>query len=227
MFSGSSMFSRQAEYQSSASSSSTSQATAQGPKVPATGPAVASPQPPQRAAENITGSGTSSRPVSTAHSSATAHPSAAEKRHADTNLNPSGTRVQGTAAATHAHVPTTASHAPAATHTHVATGATHAHTSHSAAVHNAGPTHIVVSVTKGEHGIGLDLGKSATGMAAVQRLKEMPPGIVNPASLCKPAILPNDIIVEVNGSPAPTFMEAVKLIRASEGTIRLKLERHV
>ena len=86
---------------------------------------------------------------------------------------------------------------------------------------------ITTSVVKGENGIGLDLGKGKDGEATVLKLKDFGPGIVNPASLCNPPILPGDVIVAVNGVPCLLFADAVKLIRGSEGTIKLTLERRV
>lgn len=85
---------------------------------------------------------------------------------------------------------------------------------------------VTTSVDKGEHGIGLDLGKSAAGEAQVLRLKDFPTGIVNPASLCNPPMLPNDVIVAVNGQSCATFADAVRLIRAANnGKLQLTLER--
>lgn len=91
-----------------------------------------------------------------------------------------------------------------------------------------GPTkrRVVTSVDKGEQGIGLDLGKTKEGAASVLRLKDFPPDVVNPASLCSPAILPGDVIVAVNGQACATFADAVKLIRATgSGSVQLTLER--
>lgn len=92
---------------------------------------------------------------------------------------------------------------------------------------SAGPRIINTAVMKGEHGIGLDLVKSSNGRACIQKLKEMPPGVVNPASLCTPAILPGDIIVGVNGKPSGLFADTIKMIRALENgrPINLQLER--
>jgi S1-C subfamily serine protease len=86
---------------------------------------------------------------------------------------------------------------------------------------------VTTSVTKGEHGIGLDLVKSPNGRACIQKLKEMPPGIVNPASLCSPPINPGDIIVGVNGKASGLFADTIKIIRGLENgrPINLQLER--
>jgi hypothetical protein len=90
-----------------------------------------------------------------------------------------------------------------------------------------GPKTVTTSVTKGEHGIGLDLVKSSNGRACIQKLKEMPPGVANPASLCSPPILPGDIIVGVNGRASGLFADTIKIIRGLENgrPISLQLER--
>lgn len=80
------------------------------------------------------------------------------------------------------------------------------------------------SVVKGEHGIGLDLGKDSKGGIVIHRLKEMP-GLVNPASLCNPPILPGDKIIEVNGEKCYSFPECVQQLRSATGKIILTLER--
>ena len=87
-------------------------------------------------------------------------------------------------------------------------------------------TQVVTRVEKGELGIGLDLGKAKTGQAQVLRLKEFPPEVVNPASLCNPAIRVGDVIVGVNGEPCTSRPEAVKVIRAAVGVVQLTLERN-
>lgn len=89
------------------------------------------------------------------------------------------------------------------------------------------PTIIRTSVVKGDHGIGLDLVKSPNGRACIQKLKEMPPGVVNPASLCVPPIVPGDIIVGVNGKACGLFADTIKIIRGLDNgrPIDLQLER--
>eukprot|EP00602_Paraphysomonas_sp_CaronLab_P011509 CAMPEP_0185040382 /NCGR_PEP_ID=MMETSP1103-20130426/38364_1 /TAXON_ID=36769 /ORGANISM="Paraphysomonas bandaiensis, Strain Caron Lab Isolate" /LENGTH=2494 /DNA_ID=CAMNT_0027579655 /DNA_START=336 /DNA_END=7820 /DNA_ORIENTATION=+ len=90
----------------------------------------------------------------------------------------------------------------------------------------SGPQIVTTSVTKGQHGIGLDLTKSADGRAHIQRFKEMPAGVVNPAAQCNPPIKPGDIIVGVNGKSCSTFAEVIKTIRGLEGAVvTLQLER--
>ena len=81
------------------------------------------------------------------------------------------------------------------------------------------------TVVRGEHGIGLDLGKTVAGMSIVQRLKEMPPGVVNPASICYPPIKAGDRIIGVNGKACELFTDVVREIKAAEGTIEISFER--
>ena len=83
------------------------------------------------------------------------------------------------------------------------------------------------AVIKGELGVGLDLGKTPTGQAFVQKLKDFPPGTVNPASRSVPAIMPGDIIVGVDGVDCGQFSDVVTAIRSVDvaKTIKLKLER--
>lgn len=89
-----------------------------------------------------------------------------------------------------------------------------------------GKQRIRTAVTKdATYGIGLDLAKTPTGGCAVQRLKEMPDGVLNPAAQCNPSILAGDAIVAVNGQPCGAFSDAVKALRAATGTIELTLER--
>lgn len=87
---------------------------------------------------------------------------------------------------------------------------------------------ITTTVTKGELGIGLDLSKTVDGGVVIQKLKEMPAGAINPASLCNPAILPGDLIIGVNGVDCPIFADAVKALKAPEvgSKIVLKLQRN-
>ena len=82
------------------------------------------------------------------------------------------------------------------------------------------------SIVRGEYGLGLDLEKiHATGGASVKRIKEMPPGVVNPALACYPPMKEGDIIIGVNGKRCAAFAEVVKEIRASAGSIELRIER--
>ncbi len=89
----------------------------------------------------------------------------------------------------------------------------------------SGKTKIRTKVTKGENGIGLDLSKTPEGGVMITRLKEMAAGVINPASLCNPAILAGDIIVGVNGEACFLFADVVKAIRGGVGIIELVLER--
>jgi C-terminal processing protease CtpA/Prc len=87
--------------------------------------------------------------------------------------------------------------------------------------------YVTTAVEKGELGIGLDLGKAKTGQGQVLRLKEFPPDVVNPASLCNPAIQVGDVIVAVNGVACESLAESVKIIRAAVGSVQLTFERVV
>ena len=87
---------------------------------------------------------------------------------------------------------------------------------------------ITTTVVKGEQGIGLDLSKTPDGGVVIQKLKEMPPGVTNPASLCNPPILPGDVIIGVNGVDCAAFADAVKALKAPQvgSKITLKLQRN-
>eukprot|EP01035_Chromulina_nebulosa_P018451 gene18451-24158_t len=80
-------------------------------------------------------------------------------------------------------------------------------------------------ITKSTHGIGLDITKSPDGGVLVQRLKEMPDGSVNPATLATPTILPGDRIVGVNGQKLIMFIDVVKAIRSAQGKVEIWFER--
>ena len=54
----------------------------------------------------------------------------------------------------------------------------------------------------------------------------MPPGVINPATICFPPIKEGDLIIGVNGKKCQMFAEVVKEIRASGGSIELVIERH-
>ena len=83
----------------------------------------------------------------------------------------------------------------------------------------------IVEVTKGEYGIGLDLVKSSSGKAYIQKLKEMPDGISNPAATCVPPVRPGYTITAVNGAACTSFSDTIKMIRSATGVIRLQLEQ--
>eukprot|EP01038_Epipyxis_sp_PR26KG_P006403 gene6403-8814_t len=92
---------------------------------------------------------------------------------------------------------------------------------------NGGKIIVKTFVEKGEHGVGLDIGKNKdNGSAYVLRLKEFADGVVNPASLCQPPIMPGDVIVAVNGVQCKLFADAVNVIRAASGTVEFSLERN-
>lgn len=80
-------------------------------------------------------------------------------------------------------------------------------------------------VKKGEHGIGLDLGRNKDGAAVVLKLKDLPGGAPNPAAQCKPPIMAQDVIVSVNGESSPSFGDAVRLIRGAVGEVTLTINR--
>ena len=88
-------------------------------------------------------------------------------------------------------------------------------------------TTFTTSVEKGELGIGLDLGKSKTGLGLVLRLKEFPADTINPASVCNPPIYAGDVIIAVNGISCSSLSETVKIIRAAAGALQLTFEREV
>jgi len=87
-------------------------------------------------------------------------------------------------------------------------------------------------IMKGEHGMGLDLGKTKLiwdqGRSLVLRFKDFPSGEVNPALQCNPAIHIGDVIIAVNDVPCETLSDAVKIIRGlSIGNVKLTLERTI
>jgi hypothetical protein len=84
---------------------------------------------------------------------------------------------------------------------------------------------LTTTIAKGEHGIGLDLGKSKEGLAQVLKLKDMPAGVQNPAMVCSVPMAAGDIITAVNGNSCASFADTVKLIRSSEGTVTLTFRR--
>lgn len=59
----------------------------------------------------------------------------------------------------------------------------------------------------------------------IQRLKDLGPGIVNPAAMCNPPVLSGDAIVGVNGVEVKTFVDIVKAIRGATGRVELWIER--
>jgi hypothetical protein len=87
------------------------------------------------------------------------------------------------------------------------------------------PAIVNTIVLKGPHGIGLDISKAADGRTVIQRFKDMPDGVPNPALASVPPIKPGDVIIAVNDTPSPLFMETVKLIKSSGETVKLTLER--
>jgi C-terminal processing protease CtpA/Prc len=89
----------------------------------------------------------------------------------------------------------------------------------------SGPQTFTTVVKKGEHGIGLDLGRNKDGAAVVLKLKDLPGGAPNPAAQCSPPIMANDVIMSVNGQSSPSFGDAVKYIRAAVNEVSLTIYR--
>ena len=80
-----------------------------------------------------------------------------------------------------------------------------------------------MSINKGSDGLGLDIGKIASGACMIRRLKEMPQGRPNPAAACVPALTSGDMIVGVNGQEVHDFAAVVSLIKALPPTCRVQL----
>ena len=99
----------------------------------------------------------------------------------------------------------------------------------SAAAAPAAPTtgRFVVAINKGAAGLGLDIGKIASGGCMIRRLKEMPGGVPNPAAACKVKLLGGDMIVGVNGQNIEEFGAIVAVIKSlpQECTVKLLIER--
>jgi hypothetical protein len=85
----------------------------------------------------------------------------------------------------------------------------------------------VVTINKGAAGLGLDIGKIASGGCMIRRLKEMPGGVPNPAAACKVKLLGGDMIVGVNGQNIEEFGAIVAVIKSlpQECTVKLLIER--
>ena len=58
----------------------------------------------------------------------------------------------------------------------------------------------------------------------IQKWKEMPAGVVNPASLCNPPIQSGDIMIAINGKQTSTFADTIKIIRGLENGVSITLE---
>ena len=83
-----------------------------------------------------------------------------------------------------------------------------------------------VTILKGADGLGLDIGKMATGGCLIRRLKEMPDGRPNPAAGCSPAIKSGDLIIGVNGKGVRLFNDIVTIIKGlGNGAVQLSIER--
>ena len=84
----------------------------------------------------------------------------------------------------------------------------------------------VVTINKGADGLGLDIGKVASGGCMIRRLKDLG-GKANPAAACVPALKAGDMIVGVNGQEVQEFGAVVAVIKAlpAVATVRLLIER--
>jgi C-terminal processing protease CtpA/Prc len=87
------------------------------------------------------------------------------------------------------------------------------------------PPLFTAAIIKGEHGIGLDIWRTTDNGCVVQRLKDMPPGVPNPAAKCVPPIKTGDLIIGVNGTKMVAFNDIVKAIRASGADVKLLISR--
>jgi PDZ domain len=70
-------------------------------------------------------------------------------------------------------------------------------------------------------------GKTTDGRVVIQRFKELPPGVVNPAQKAVPKIKPGDVIIGINGVRSENFAECVLAIRSCVGVVEIELERLV
>lgn len=61
----------------------------------------------------------------------------------------------------------------------------------------------------------------------IQRFKELPVGVPNPAANAMPKIKPGDFIIGINGVRRNTFADCVLAIRSSTGAVEMELERVV
>jgi len=81
-----------------------------------------------------------------------------------------------------------------------------------------------ITIVKGDDGMGLDIGKIASGACMIRNLKEMPAGRPNPAAHCD--IKGGDIIIGINGQRVDDFQSVVNIIRGlANGAVQLTLER--
>ena len=105
---------------------------------------------------------------------------------------------------------------------------THTNTTNTTTNNNTNKKQLIKTIIiKTDHGIGLDIYKTNDNGVIIQKLKDMPEGVINPASQCNPAVLPGDIIVGVNGKSMKLFNEIVKAIRSCTGQVEIWLERKI
>lgn len=85
----------------------------------------------------------------------------------------------------------------------------------------------IVTINKGADGLGLDIGKIASGGCMIRRLKDIPGGRPNPAAACVPALKAGDMIVGVNGQEILEFGAVVAVIKSlpAVATVTLLIER--
>lgn len=70
-------------------------------------------------------------------------------------------------------------------------------------------------------------GKTSDGRVVIQRFKELPSGINNPAKKALPPIKPGDFIIGINGVRFDTFADCVTAIRGCIGAVEMELEREI
>lgn len=83
-----------------------------------------------------------------------------------------------------------------------------------------------VTIVKGIDGLGLDIGKVASGGCMIRKLKDIPGNRPNPAASCVPAITCGDLIIGINGKKVSGFGEVVTVIKGlGNGPVQLTIER--
>jgi DnaJ family protein C protein 13 len=126
--------------------------------------------------------------------------------------------------------PLVATHPPAGPANASSTNAGGVNAAATASGVGAGGVHanrFVVTINKGTDGLGLDIGKIASGGCMIRRLKEIPGGRPNPAAACVPALKAGDMIVGVNEQEIEEFGAVVAVIKGlpAVATVTLLIER--
>jgi len=80
----------------------------------------------------------------------------------------------------------------------------------------------VVTIQKGADGLGLDIGKIASGGCMIRRLKDLS-GRPNPAAACVPSLKAGDMIIGVNGQELQDFGAIVAVIKALPAVAEVQL----